>query len=65
MLFMTFFFFAVFGFELMLLTCGQVLPYLSHICCFCSEYFGDRVSLFAQAGLDVSLPILCFLLLLG
>jgi hypothetical protein len=32
---------------------------------FFSGYFGDRVSLFSQAGLDSNPPILCFWLSLG
>jgi hypothetical protein len=31
----------------------------------CSGYFGERISLFAQAGLNHDPPILSFLLLLG
>jgi hypothetical protein len=38
----------------------QVLSYLSHTSShFYSGYFGDRVSHFAQAGLDYDLLILC------
>jgi hypothetical protein len=41
----------------------QALYLLSHASSpFCSSYFGDRVSLFAQVGLDSDPPILWFLL---
>jgi hypothetical protein len=42
---------------------GQVLCYLNQASSlFCSGYFGDRVTLFAQACLDHHPPILCSLL---
>jgi hypothetical protein len=43
----------------------QVFHFLSHNSSpFCSDYFGDRVSHFAQASLDRGPPILGFLKLL-
>jgi hypothetical protein len=39
----------------------QVLYHLSHTpISLCSGYFGDRVSLFAQAALNLNPPILSF-----
>jgi hypothetical protein len=53
---------ALLGFELRTLH-GQVLYHLNHASSpFCSGYFGDRVSLFAQAGLDLDPPVFHFLL---
>jgi hypothetical protein len=58
-----FFFSPVLGFELGFVLGRQVLCHLSHASSsFCSDYFGDRSSLFAQAGLDHDSPVFCFLL---
>jgi hypothetical protein len=46
------------GFELSFMLAKQELYSLSQASSpFCSGYFGDRVSLIAQSGLDHSLPI--------
>jgi hypothetical protein len=50
------------GFELRALCLQQVLYYLIYASSpFCFGYFGDRISLFAQVGLDCDLPILSLL----
>jgi hypothetical protein len=62
----TFYFLAALGFELRAsrLLAG-VLPLAAPPALFCSGYLGDRVSLFAQAHLDLDPPILCLSSSLG